>query len=320
MPKELIEKKSEENRKGPREVYVSLMDLISLQYQARGFSFLPKYAVQSLLSGRHRSKLRGRGLDFDQVRKYVKGDDIRYIDWRVTARAGVTHTKEFTEERERPVFFIVDQSSSMFFGTKFFLKSVVAGHIAALGCWRVLDVGDRAGGMVFNDNHIDCITPKRDRRTVQRYLSLITSKNQELSAKNLAIEGDFHPLNKSLEQANNIVTHDYLIIVISDFQNANTATLKNLIRLKKNNDVIVAHVSDPGESTLIQDRVTMTDGQYQTRLGRSKKLRNKFKEEKKSIFEVMKADFKKYGIPIIPFDTMSEPTKQLRTLLGSLVK
>ena len=90
MPKEII--KEEEQRKGPPEVYASLRDLIGLQHDAHGFSFLPRHAIQSLLSGRHRSRLRGRGLDFDEVRKYVAGDDVRNIDWRVTARVGATHT------------------------------------------------------------------------------------------------------------------------------------------------------------------------------------------------------------------------------------
>ena len=125
MPKERLSTESPENRKGPPEVYVTLRDLIAMQYDARGFSFLPKYAVQSLLSGRHRSKLRGRGLDFDEVRQYVAGDDIRNIDWKVTARVGLTHTKVYTEEKERPVFFVLDQSSSMFFGSQRYIHRLL---------------------------------------------------------------------------------------------------------------------------------------------------------------------------------------------------
>ena len=118
MPKEVLHSAQNESRKGPAEVYASLPDLVALQYEANGFSFLPKYAVQSVLSGRHRSRLRGRGLDFDEVRKYIPGDDIRNIDWKVTARVGVTNTKEFTEEKERQGLLVIDQSPSMFFVSK----------------------------------------------------------------------------------------------------------------------------------------------------------------------------------------------------------
>ena len=181
MPRELI--KEREQRKGPPEVYATLRDLVGLQYDAHGFSFLPRHAIHSLLSGRHRSRLRGRGLDFDEVRKYVAGDDIRNIDWRVTARVGSTHTKMFTEERERPVLLIVDQSASMFFGSRLYMKSVTAAHAAALGAWRTLEVGDRVGGIVFDNTTLDYLSPKRDRRTVQRLLSLISSRNRALGPK-----------------------------------------------------------------------------------------------------------------------------------------
>ena len=136
-------------------------------------AFYPGLRSQSILAGRHRSKLRGRGLDFDEVRKYVSGDDIRNIDWKVTARVGETHTKVFTEERERPVLLIIDQSPSMFFGSKRFLKSVIAAHTAALCAWRVLEVGDRIGGAVFNDEKMDIVRPRRDRGNVQQLLSMM---------------------------------------------------------------------------------------------------------------------------------------------------
>ena len=136
MPKERLDHSIAEKRPGPETVYATLTDLIALQYEARGFSFLPKYAVQSVLSGRHRSRLRGRGLDFDEVRKYIPGDDIRNIDWKVTARVGITHTKEFTEEKERPVLIVVDQRSNMFFGSQRYLKSVIAAHIVKWAATR----------------------------------------------------------------------------------------------------------------------------------------------------------------------------------------
>lgn len=313
MPKERLDIRQE--ARSDLGVYVTLRELIALQHEAYGFSFLPKYAVQSLLSGRHRSKLRGRGLDFDQVRKYVAGDDIRNIDWRVTARVGVTHTKEFTEERERPVLFVIDQSQSMFFGSQNYFKSVVAAHLAAVGCWRVLDVGDRVGGIVFNENSIDFVKPKRDRRSAQRLLSLVTDYNRALKAQ--AVEQKIaHPLNESLRRVAQMISHDFLVVLISDLSQADDQSLKSLIRIKKNNDIIVCQISDPLELELLKESYTITDGTYQSQVTSAKKIRRDFRQDMEAHMKRLKTDFKKYGIPLIPFDTNLEASKQLRDIMS----
>src|SRR5580692_11977125 len=92
----------------PAGIVTSLEDLMRYEYLVQSRNLLPGHPVYSILAGRHASKLRGRGLDFEEVRHYVSGDDIRNIDWRVTARTGKTHSKVFNEEKERPVFTILD--------------------------------------------------------------------------------------------------------------------------------------------------------------------------------------------------------------------
>ena len=117
-------------------IFVDPKDLIALQFQATGFSFLPRQPVHSVLSGRHGSRLRGRGLDFEELRHYRTGDDIRTMDWKVTARMRKPHVRVFTEERDRPVLLVVDQRISMFFGSRRCMKSVAAAEAAALGSYR----------------------------------------------------------------------------------------------------------------------------------------------------------------------------------------
>ena len=99
------------------DIYTNLHALVRLRYTARGFNYLPRQPVRSLLSGRKRSRLRGRGLDFDELRHYRPGDDIRNMDWRVTNRTGKPHVRVYTEERDRPVVILVDQRLPMFFGS-----------------------------------------------------------------------------------------------------------------------------------------------------------------------------------------------------------
>ena len=127
----------------PSVVYANLDDLIRIQFKARNFSFLPRQPVSSILSGRYASRLRGRGLNFEELRRYLPGDDIRTIDWKVTARTRTPHVRVFTEEKDRSVLLIVDQRINMFFGTRDKLKSVTAAELSALGAWRAIHVGDR---------------------------------------------------------------------------------------------------------------------------------------------------------------------------------
>src|SRR4249919_1021128 len=142
-------------------VYVDLDQLIALEQKGRKVSLLPRQPVQSLLSGRYASRMRGRGLNFEEIRDYRTGDDVRSIDWKVTARLQKPHVRVFNEERDRQGLIVVDQRLSMFFGSRLAMKSVTAAETAAVIAWRVLNVGDRVGGVVFNDSDIIEVRPQR---------------------------------------------------------------------------------------------------------------------------------------------------------------
>ena len=144
-------------------VYVSLDDLLALEYHGRKVSFLPHQPVHSLLSGRFASRMRGRGLNFEEIRDYRPGDDVRSIDWKVTARLQKPHIRVFNEERDRQTLLVVDQRLSMFFGSRRSMKSVTAAEAAAIGAWRVLGAGDRVGAIVFDDRELTEFRPRRSR-------------------------------------------------------------------------------------------------------------------------------------------------------------
>ena len=121
---------SQEQADRDERVYVNLHQLVRLQHRATGLSFLPRQPVHSLLSGRHASRIRGRGLNFEEIRAYHAGDDVRTIDWKVTARTRSPHTRVFTEERDRAALLLVDQRIGMFYGTRVNMKSVTAAEAA----------------------------------------------------------------------------------------------------------------------------------------------------------------------------------------------
>lgn len=126
-------------------LYCDYSRLVRIQAQAESFSLLPHLKAGSVLSGRHNSLFRGRGLNFEELRHYQLGDDIRNLDWKVTMRTGKPHVRSYTEEKDRNVMICVDQRSSMFFASQNTMKSVVAAEVAALCGWRVLKDGDRVG-------------------------------------------------------------------------------------------------------------------------------------------------------------------------------
>ena len=298
----------------PKNIFVSLNDLLKMEHLSKGFSFLAsKQKVRSLLGGKHASKLRGRGLDFEEVRHYVAGDDIRNIDWKVTARTQKTHSRVYSEEKEKPTLIVVDQSKSMFFGSQKKTKSVVAAELAALTAFKVLKEGDRVGGIVFADNGIDIVYPKRDRKNILRFLEKIVTRNREL-IDSKPIEFD-KALAETLAKVKNIVTHDFLVVVISDFQRYRPELIKFITRISRHNDVILAKVYDPMEQSIPKKKLIAGNGEKQLLIdGENASLRQEFKEDFDSQFEKFKVEMKKHQIPVLSVDTVHETDVQLKEL------
>lgn len=145
---------------GAEAVQVSVASLIGLAHAARGLS-LHRGDVRARRSDVRRSLFKGRGMEYDESRLYQPGDDVRHLDWRVTARTGKPHTKLFREERERPVFLWVDCRAPMFFATRGRFKSVAAAQIAALLAWSAVHDGDRIGSVIFTEGTHREIKPQR---------------------------------------------------------------------------------------------------------------------------------------------------------------
>ena len=303
-----------ETGKYPKDIFVSLNDLLKMEHLSKGFSFLAsKQKVRSILGGKHASKLRGRGLDFEEVRNYVPGDDIRNIDWKVTARTQKTHSRVYSEEKEKPTLIVVDQSKSMFFGSQKRTKSVVAAELAALTAFKVLKDGDRVGGIVFADNGIDIIYPKRDRKNILRFLEKIVMRNRELiDSKPIQFE---KALSETLAKVKNIVTHDFLVVVISDFQRYRPELVKFISRISRHNDVILAKVYDPMEQLIPKKKLIAGDTEKQLLIdGASNKLRREFKAKFDDEFDQFKVQMKKHRIPVLSIDTIHDTDVQLKEL------
>jgi len=300
-------------------VYVDLDELIALEQRGRKVSFLPKQPVHSLLSGRFASRMRGRGLNFEEIRDYRPGDDVRSIDWKVTARLQKPHVRVFNEERDRQALIVVDQRLSMFFGSRLAMKSVTAAQAAAIGAWRVLGVGDRVGAIVFNDSDLVEIKARRSRATVLQILSAVGAQNQALGVGRGLVSAPIM-LNVALEHAERRALHDATIVIISDFDGADDRTRKLVGGMMRHNDVVALLVHDPLQSDLpASAAMTVTDGELQIR------LRVGSDSVRKSITEATEARLKgvfvwthELGVPVLPLSAAEETAPQLRRLLGAL--
>ncbi|XIA65270.1 DUF58 domain-containing protein [Bradyrhizobium sp. TZ2] len=300
-------------------VYVDLDELIALEYRGRRVSFLPRQPVHSLLSGRFASRMRGRGLNFEEIRDYRAGDDVRSIDWKVTARLQKPHIRVFNEERDRQTVLVVDQRLSMFFGSRLAMKSVTAAQAAAIGAWRVLGVGDRVGAIIFGDRDLVEVKPRRSRAAVLQILSAIVAQNQALGVGR-GLVSVRAMLNTALEHAQRRALHDAVVIVISDFDGADDATRKMVGAMARHNDVVALLVHDPLQSDLPPSAsMTVTDGELQIRLevGRDsvrKSILEATEERLKGVF----AWTYELGIPVLPLSAAEDTGGQIRRLLGGL--
>jgi uncharacterized protein (DUF58 family) len=204
------------------------------------------------------SKIKGRGVDFAEVRAYQPGDDIRSIDWRVTARTNKPHTKIFREERERPTMIVVDQSQNMFFGSRLRLKSVAAAELAARIAWQNLAAGDRVGGVVIGNHKQNVHRPYRTTKALARFLNDVALFNNKLERSQVDAAAS---VNEGLLQVRRLTHTNYRIFVLSDFSGDLAVWRENLHQLARHNQVVVVHIHDPLEQRLPpSDHYVVTDG------------------------------------------------------------
>jgi len=222
-------------------LYPDFRDLVAFKDRKSNLVHTSNRSVKSIVSGNHHSPFRGQGLEFDSVREYVPGDDIRAIDWRVTARTGSPHVKLFREERERHIIICVDMNAAMRFGTRNTFKSIQAARIAALLGWRGLDQHDCVSACLFGDvpDGIQFFPPKRTRKSFCAMLKMLAEPCDH--------QQEIH-LNTALQYIIKVSQAGSLIYFISDFMDLD-ADLQ-VSRLTKSSDVIFIAVNDRAEKSL----------------------------------------------------------------------
>jgi len=208
-----------------------LDELIAMRPAGGESGFAPARKVRTHQNGGYRSSFHGRGMEFDEVRAYQPGDDIRTIDWRVTARTGRTHTKLFQEERERPVLILLDARAFMRFGTRVCFKSVAAARAAALLTWVSLDGGDRVGGLVMAPSGLAFHPPQRSRARVMGLLKAMTDATTDRFDVPPTADAPEPVLAEAISRLRRAARPGTLVFLVSDFHDFDAAAARELARL-----------------------------------------------------------------------------------------
>lgn len=286
----------------------TLEDLIRLSQPAAGLT-LARPTARALQSGQYLSAFKGRGMEFDETRPYTHGDDVRNLDWRVTARTGKPHTKLFREERERPIFISVDNRAAMHFATRGVFKSVLAAKLAGLLAWTAQHHGDRIGGQIFSDTACRELKPQNGKHAVLRFLNALVQP-AEKTADAVTLE---HVLARLTQHAR----PGSRVYIISDFRGMNDKAETHLLKLSQHCDVVLVMVHDPLESALpFKGRYRFTDDSRDVVVDAESSAAAQYRQRFALRQQRLKQLAQSRGLAFMQCGTDDDPVQRLRYLLG----
>ncbi len=296
-------------------IRVSLAELIDMRHRVREVPLFSSPQRRSQLVGLHHSKLRGRGVDFDQVRIYQAGDDVRTIDWRVTARTQEPHTKLFHEERERPIYLIVEQSPRLFLGSGMAFKSVIVAQAASLVGWAALSHNDRVGGLVFGHGDQHEIKPRRHKQSLLQLLDRLARANALLEADQ-AHDPDAFGL--ALRRAREVLRPGSLAVIVCDERALSDAAEQQLSLLARHVDLLLIPVCDALDHSLPAAGL-LRFAQFGARLEldtHDAALRQRYRLQGEARSARWRRLADRLRVPLMPLNTERELVNQLREHLS----
>jgi uncharacterized protein (DUF58 family) len=291
--------------------WASARDLIALQPYAGAIGLKPTGAARARRAGEHISRFRGRGMDYRESRGYVAGDDVRSMDWRVTARSGVAHVKTYEEERERPVVLFLDLNPGMFFGTRRQLKSVAAARAAALFAWAAIDGGDRVGAVLSNGERCE-LQPRSGRLGALELIRQVVKHTDPRSG--MEARADAGALNAALHRLCRVSRPGSLTILLGDFYGLDEHSDKLLLRLRRQGDVVAVQIVDPLEESAPPAALydVETDGRRGILDTRNAAARLGYQEHFCLHHRAVATIMRRHAIPLVRLSTETDVTAALR--------
>ena len=260
--------------------------------------------VTDSLAGAYHSVFKGRGMDFDEVREYTPGDEVRTIDWNVTARAGRPFVKKFTEERELTIFLLVDISASGNFGSGVASKRDLAAELASVLAFSAIRNSDKVGLMLYTDRVERYLPPKKGRRHVLRVVRDILYHVPQATGTDTV---------KALDVANRLLHRRAIVFLISDFETTANPTVvradlrRAMRRTNRRHDLVAVHVEDPREKELPDVGIVALEdaesGEVIELDTASRSVRRRFKEMSLERGRRLVSDFRSEGIDTLQLQT-----------------
>lgn len=299
-------------------VSVTLNALMRAGQRASGFSFLPRSGVKSILSGRHASKLRGRGMDFLELKPYRPGDDVRAMDWKATRRTGRAHVRVYNQERDRAVYIVLSQQSNMHFASSGSFKSVQAALLFSLSAHKVLKAGDRVGGVIFNDEELVTFKASKSKKNLMQMLKEVVSYNRRLLEMRTATNPQM--LSRALDFVLANAKHDDLVVLIGDGSGINEASSEKITMLTRHNDLIAAYIYDKLEVSLPKKgMVEFKNAQESIRVNSSdKRLNTRYRQAHIKKVDALTHLSLLHAIPLLKIRTDEAVLLQLQRQLASV--
>ncbi|MAY14757.1 MAG: DUF58 domain-containing protein [Oceanospirillaceae bacterium] len=288
-------------------------NLVQLRTLARQLPLHKQKKVLNDLAGSHASAIRGRGLDYAEVREYQAGDDIRAMDWRGTARTGDAHIKVFREEKERPVLLVCDLRATMRFGSRRALKQVLAADLTALFAWAALEHGDRIGALLFNDELETDLRPKTGRKQVLQLLNELTTMPPSASAD------PQQRMQQICRHLRRIARPGSAIYFISDWTGFDADCEQQLHAVTRHCDLVAVHISDPLEAELPPPGLySLSDGQQRLSLdSTTSRQREEYQQAFSLRMNSLQQQLQRLKVPLIALSTSNaDPLPALRQGLG----
>ena len=299
-------------------VYVGLPSLIALHRAAESLP-LRTGRIRSLGAGGYRSPFKGRGMEFDEVRPYMQGDDVRTLDWRVIARTGKPYTKLFREERERAVVLWVDLHPSMFFATQGAYKAVRAAQAAAILGWSAVFHGDRVGALVFSENdHVE-LRPKRGKVALLLLLRKLAEHSAWQRRTRVAQSAEARDAwNQSLLRLRRVAQPGSMVILLSDFSGLDEQGSALLSQLAHHCDIVLADIHDPLESELPPaGHYRVSNGERIVAMQTDRPTaRERYRQAFQQRAEERRQLCRRYGMTSVSLSTVDEPLVALQRGFG----
>lgn len=297
----------------PSPVQIDLARLVALR-SAPGPASPLRPRGEAVQTGNYLSRFRGRGMEFAEVRAYQPGDDVRSIDWRVTARRGTVHTKLFHEERERPVLIAIDYRRPMFFATRGRFKAVLASELTAILAWRAQERGDRVGGLLFSDDGHSEVRPAGGRRGVLRLLRQMVSD----PVWKRPLHAPFAPkqhLARTIQRLCQVVRPGSLVHLLSDFNQWDEAVEKELALLARHAQLVLYFLYDPLETELPRaGSYRLSDGERDLTIATEQgELRANYRQHFLAHHQELEAFCKRYRARFIAIATDQDPQQALQS-------